>query len=103
MAEKPDTRVLGLRGLYVEAQRRGDAEAGRRHAEEAARIAPSLPWAGQAVLEFRCAAGDWAGAISALDANLRSGLIDRAIYRRHRAVLLTARALEREEKDSAAA
>ncbi|HEX2216395.1 MAG TPA: heme biosynthesis HemY N-terminal domain-containing protein [Xanthobacteraceae bacterium] len=101
MAEQPETRLLGLRGLYVEAQRRGDAEAGRRHAEEAARRAPALPWAGQAVFEFRCTAGDWAGALAALDANLRSGLIERPAYRRQRAVLLTARALEAEEDDAA--
>jgi HemY protein len=99
MVEEPETRLLGLRGLYVEAQRRGDAEAGRRFAEEAARSAPALSWAGQAVFEFRCAAGDWEGALSALDANLRGGLIDRPAFRRQRAVLLTARALEAEESE----
>lgn len=103
MTERSETRLLGLRGLYVEAQRRGDAEAGQRYAEEAARQAPALPWAGQAVFDFRSAAGDWAGAIAALDANLRSGLIDRSVYRRHRAVLLTARALDAETDDPATA
>jgi HemY protein len=86
MAERPETRLLGLRGLYVEAQRRGDAAAGRRYAEQAAGIAPALPWAGQAVFEFRCASGDWRGAIAALDNNLRSNLVDRPTYRRQRAV-----------------
>jgi HemY protein len=103
MADKPETRLLGLRGLYVEAQRRGDAEAGRRYAEEAARSAPALPWAGQAVFDFRSAAGDWQGALGALDANLRSGLVDRPTYRRHRAVLLTAQAMEAEDRDAASA
>ena len=93
MAERNDTKLLGLRGLYVEAQRRADGEAARGYAEEAAKAAPSLAWAGQAVLEYRCAAGDWTGALAALDRNNRYGLIDKAGYRRQRAVLLTARAL----------
>ena len=63
MAERDDTKLLGLRGLYVEAQRRNDTVAARAYAEEAAKAAPALGWAGQAVLEFRCAAGDWAAAL----------------------------------------
>ena len=99
MAERDDTKLLGLRGLYVEAQRRKDAVAARAYAEEAAKAAPALGWAGQAVLEFRCAAGDWAGALAALDRNSRYGLIDKAEYQRQRAVLLTARALAAEESE----
>src|SRR5205085_3482006 len=52
MAQRGDTRLLGLRGLYVEAQRRNDPAAARLVAEEAAKDAPALAWAGQAVLEF---------------------------------------------------
>lgn len=99
MAEQPETHLLGLRGLYVEAQRRGDWESARRHAEEAVRSAPALIWAGQAVFEFRCSAGEWAGALDALEANVRAGLINKATYRRHRAVLLTARAMELQDSD----
>ncbi len=93
MAERDDTKLLGLRGLFIEAQRRKDATAARAYAEEAANAAPALGWAGQAVLEFRCASGDWAAALSALDRNSRYGLIDKTEYKRQRAVLLTARAL----------
>ena len=105
MAERDDTKLLGLRGLYIEAQRRQDPVAARAFAEEAANAAPALGWAGQAALEFRCAAGDWTGAQAALDRNHRHGLIDKAEYRRQRAVLLTARALaaEETERDSARA
>ena len=78
MAARDDTKLLGLHGLYVEARRREDAVAARSYAEEAAQAAPSLHWAGRAVLEFRCAAGDWAGAQAALDRNHKSGLVDRA-------------------------
>jgi HemY protein len=51
------------------------------------------------VLGFRCAGGDWTGALAILDNNLASGLIDKAAYRRQRGVLLTARALELETVD----
>ena len=78
MARRGDTKLLGLRGLFVEARRRDDLDAARAYAEEAANTAPALAWAGQAVLEFRCAAGDWAGALAALESNRRSGLLDRA-------------------------
>jgi HemY protein len=93
MAERADTKLLGLRGLYIEAQRRKDTVAARAYAEEAANAAPSLAWSGQAVLEFRCAAGDWDAALAALDRNSRYRLIDKSEYQRQRAVLLTARAL----------
>jgi HemY protein len=98
MAGRADTKLLGLRGLYVEAQRRGDAAAARLYAEEAAKTAPA-GWAAQAVLEFRSAAGDWSGALAALDGQLQSGQLDRVGYRRLRAVLLTARVLAAENSD----
>jgi HemY protein len=103
MAERDDTRLLGLRGLYIEAQRRDDLVAARGFAEEAAREAPSLPWAGQAAFDFRCAEGDWDGALGVLEANLRGKLIERDTYRRQRAVLLTARAMELEHSEPARA
>jgi HemY protein len=99
MAGRADTKALGLHGLYVEAQRRHDAAAACAYAEEAARTAPSAAWAGRAVLEFRCAAGDWAGALAMLDANMKAGALDRDTYRRQRAVLLTAQALALEDAD----
>ena len=99
MAERDDTKLLGLRGLFIEAQRRKDMTAARAYAEEAANASPALGWAGQAALEFRCAAGDWSAALAALDRNSRYGLIDKAEYKRQRAVLLTARALAAEETE----
>jgi HemY protein len=99
MAERDDTRVLGLHGLFVEAQRRQDHAAALGFAEEAARDASMPVWAAQAVLEFRCAAGDWSGALERLDQNLNGRLIDRRTYRRQRAVLLTAQALSLADSD----
>jgi HemY protein len=99
MAEREDTRLLGLRGLFIEAQRADDPVAAVMIAEEALKLAPASTWASQAVLGFRCAKGDWNGALTILDNNLASGLIDRLAYRRQRGVLLTARALELENVD----
>lgn len=99
MAEREDTRLLGLRGLFIEAQRADDAGAAVTIAEEALKLAPASTWASQAVLGFRCAKGDWSGALKIVDDNLSSGLIDKAAHRRQRAVLLTARALELENGD----
>ncbi len=99
MAEREDTRLLGLRGLFIEAQRADDPVAAVMIAEEALKLAPSSTWASHAVLGFRCAKGDWGGALAILDNNLASGLIDKAAYRRQRGVLLTARALELETVD----
>jgi HemY protein len=99
MAEREDTRLLGLRGLFIEAQRADDPIAAVMIAEEALKLAPGSTWASHAVLGFRCAKGDWSGALTILDNNLASGLIDKAAYRRQRGVLLTARALELENVD----
>ncbi len=99
MAEREDTRLLGLRGLFIEAQRADDPVAAVMIADEALKLAPSSTWASHAVLGFRCARGDWNGALAILDNNLSSGLIDKPTYRRQRGVLLTARALELEKLD----
>jgi HemY protein len=99
MAERKDTRLLGLRGLFIEAQRADDSHAATAIAEEALKLSPGSTWASQAVLGFRCAKGDWTGALAILDNNLASGLVDKAAWRRQRGVLLTARALELETLD----
>ncbi|CAN5345590.1 heme biosynthesis HemY N-terminal domain-containing protein [soil metagenome] len=99
MAERKDTRLLGLRGLFVEAQRRDDAYAAVALAEEALKTAPASAWASHAVLGFRCSRGDWDGALKILENNLAAGLIDPAPYKRQRGVLLTARALDLETTD----
>ncbi len=72
MAGRDDTRLLGLHGLFIEARRRSDPAAALFYAEEAARHAPVPGWAGQAVLEFRCVAGDWSGALERLERNAKA-------------------------------
>lgn len=99
MLKAPETRLLGLRGLYVEAQRHGEPEAARHFAEEAVKEAPALAWAGGAILEADARMGQWDKALEALDRNARHKLVDKKVAKRHRAVLLTARALELEDHE----
>ena len=94
MTDQPETRSLGLRGLYVEAERRGDLVAARAIAEDAARQSPETPWAGQALFDFQCAERDWAGALATLERLSANKLVDKTETRRRRAVLLTAQAMD---------
>lgn len=95
MLNAPETRVLGLRGLFIEARRKGDAAAARAYVTEAARLAPGVTWAAEAVLEHECAEGRWADALKTLQ---RSKGFDKDEARRKRAVLLTADALDKADK-----
>ncbi|CAO4175735.1 heme biosynthesis HemY N-terminal domain-containing protein [Methylorubrum populi] len=103
MADDPETRVLGLRGLFVEARRREDEGAARAYATEAARLAPSVTWANEAVLEAQCADGEWSAATETVERRASLGLMDKSAARRQRAVLLTAAAQSHEagEPDTA--
>jgi HemY protein len=102
MADRSDTKLFGLHGLFIEAQRRHDFSAARQYAEAAAKASPSLAWAGQAALEFRCRDGDWSGALEALERNRKGGLVRLGAFERQRAVLLTAQAVSL-KRDSRAA
>lgn len=99
MVEDPKTRLLGLRGLHMEARKAGDKLAAYAIAEEAAAAAPTLGWAADAVIEARCAGGDYAGARAVLEKQMALKGIDKAQYRRRRAVLLAAEAIALEQTD----
>ncbi|MCZ0736072.1 heme biosynthesis protein HemY [Phreatobacter sp. AB_2022a] len=103
MVDRSDTRLLGLRGLYVEAQRRTDPVAARAIAEEAVKASPSATWASQAVLEHQGGTGDWDGALTSIERQYAARVIDKDTAKRLRAVLLTAKALAAEDSDPATA
>ncbi|MCR4267230.1 heme biosynthesis protein HemY [Nitratireductor sp. ZSWI3] len=94
MLDDPEMRLLGLRGLYLEAERLGEREAARHYAERAAEAAPQLAWAANAALEGKTGEGDWDGALKLLDARKSSGQAERDSVARRRAVLLTAKAMD---------
>lgn len=92
MEKNPDTRLLALRGLFLEAERVNDTVAARHYAEQAVRIAPHVPWAGGAVLELKAAEGDYDAALDILKAQKANRLVSRTESDRLRAVLLTGKA-----------
>lgn len=94
-----ETKLLGLRGLFIEARRQGDHSTAYSHAREAVQIAPSASWANEAVLEAQCAEGAWSDALDMVDKRAAFGLIDKATAKRQRAVLLTADALAHEHTE----
>ncbi|MCV9940586.1 heme biosynthesis protein HemY [Boseaceae bacterium BT-24-1] len=99
MLDKPETRVLGLRGLFVEARRRGDMTAARAFADDAVRRSPSLAWANDALLDFHTAAGDWQAARTAVERRAALRLSDKGEAKRQRAVLLAAEALDAKDRE----
>jgi HemY protein len=99
MAEDPETRELGLRGLYLEAQRLGAHEAARHYAEKAVEKAPHLPWAAEATLEYRTQAGRYDDAIRLLETQRVLAGMDRKKHDRKKAVLLAGRALSKLDSD----
>jgi len=99
MLASPDTEQLGLRGLFLEAQREHETEASRHFAERAVALNPKLAWAVDALFDLQCRDGDWQGALDTLAIARKNGHLDRAQGDRRRAVLLTAQAQTAEESD----
>ena len=99
MLAAPDTEQLGLRGLYLEAQREGETEAARHFAERAVGLNPKLGWAVDALFDLQCRASDWTGALETLAVARKNGHVERPKADRRRAVLLTAQAQSAEEND----
>jgi HemY protein len=95
MLENADTKMVGLRGLHMESQRKGDGTAARFYADEAFRLSPGSDWASAAALTYRCAERDWLGAMALVEQAASRRLIDKDTARSQRAVLLTADALDR--------
>ena len=103
MTEAAPTRIAGLRGLYIEAEREGEQEAARQIAETARHEAPSAAWAARALLRHQAAAADWEGALRTLTGAVDGKILDKRTARRQRAVVLTAKALAEEEGNPDAA
>ncbi|MCZ7594341.1 MAG: heme biosynthesis protein HemY [Hyphomicrobium sp.] len=99
MLASPDTEQLGLRGLFLEAQREHETEAARHFAERAVSLNPKLAWAVDALFDLQCREGDWPGALETVAVARKNGHIERAQAERRRAVLLTAQAQAAEEGD----
>jgi len=100
MLSAPDTEQLGLRGLFLEAERTGEPVAARQLAERALRLNPKLGWPIDALFELQCMVCDWEGALKTLALGRRHGHVERGVADRRRAVLLTAQAQDLEDSAS---
>ncbi|MCR5857033.1 heme biosynthesis protein HemY [Mesorhizobium sp. J428] len=103
MLDDPEMKLIGLRGLYLEAERLGDRGVARHYAEQASAAAPQLSWAANAALESRMRDGDWDGALRLLDARKPIGAAEKEAAAKNRAVLLTAKAINLSHVDPLAA
>ncbi|MES2905906.1 MAG: heme biosynthesis HemY N-terminal domain-containing protein [Pseudomonadota bacterium] len=92
MLLNPETRLLGLRGLYVEAQREGDATRAATYAEAASKMKADLPWASTALLITQAREDKWDDVLATLKTRQRHRLITKDEARKLRAVALTAQA-----------
>lgn len=99
MLAQPDTEQLGLRGLFLEAQREGELEVAQQFAERALKLNPKLGWSADALFDLQCKAANWAGALQTLASAKKHGHLDKAVADRRRAVLLTAQAQKAEDQD----
>ncbi|MEP0943942.1 MAG: heme biosynthesis HemY N-terminal domain-containing protein [Rhizobiaceae bacterium] len=97
MLENNETRLLGLRGLYLEAEKEGAHEAAAHFAKEANDMAPGTPWAANAVLKIQIITGQWEAALKTLDQNRSTGIFNKPEFNRKKAVVLTALALQLED------
>jgi HemY protein len=99
MLGRAETKLLGLRGLYIEAMRKHDANSARLYAQEAAQSETMPAWAAEALIEFQTRAREWGEALKTLEAAVAARVVDKLDARRRRAVLLTAQAKSVEEID----
>jgi HemY protein len=100
MLSSPDTEQLGLRGLFLEAEREGEREAARQFAERALASNPKLGWSSDALFDIQCKQKDYAGALETLAQAKRSGLVEKTAADRKRAVLLAGLAQDAEENET---
>jgi HemY protein len=99
MLDRPETELLGLRGLFLEAKRGEDNNAARALAEQAVKRDPKLGWGVNALFDMQARAGDYDGALNTLAIARDNGHVEANVALRRRAVLLTAEARDAEGAD----
>jgi HemY protein len=97
MLASPDTEQVGLRGLFLEAQRVKEDVAAAQFAERALKLNPKIEWPAAALFDLQSKSRDWSGALDTLASARKNGHIEKKLADRRRAVLLTAQAQELED------
>ncbi len=98
MLDVPETRPLGLRGLFVEATRRGEHSEAHSFAREAHALDPANAWSNEALVLWHAGRKEWEPARLVLKKAERHH--DASAQNRKMAVLLTAEALSHAAQDS---
>lgn len=92
MLDHPETEFLGLRGLYLLAERAGDKPRAREFAERAFRLRPNAAWAFRSVVELGLERGAWRETGEAIEMGAKNGAVAPDKARRAEAALLAANA-----------
>lgn len=88
MREKPETELLGLRGLVTLAEQSGELDTALAHTEEAHKLSPKTPWVLTKRFHLHLAARRWEEAEAALRAAMRARAVEDKAGRHEDAVLL---------------
>ncbi|HYM18278.1 MAG TPA: heme biosynthesis HemY N-terminal domain-containing protein [Micropepsaceae bacterium] len=102
MLEHPETRFLGLRGLFAIALSRRNEQGALEFASRAYALNTKSPWALSALFDLRVARHEWHDAQALVAQALRRRVLDQATAKRRRAVLLAAEAMDAEHLGDAA-
>ncbi|MEQ9813337.1 MAG: heme biosynthesis HemY N-terminal domain-containing protein, partial [Azospirillaceae bacterium] len=104
MLERKETRFLGLRGLIVQALKRGDRVEALRLAREARALRPDTEWVLVTCLELETESGQWQSAQRSLNEAVKHRAIaaDRGVALRAALLLERAREAAREQRWSEA-
>jgi HemY protein len=100
MLSAPDTEQLGLRGLFLEAEKAGEPEAAMGYAARALGINPKLDWAAASLFDLQVKASLWDEALETLGIAKKHGHMSKADAERKRAVILTAQAQALEDDNA---
>jgi HemY protein len=88
MLNRPETRFLGLRGLFNQARRDGDNAEALRLAEEARKLHPHTKWVVESLFDLQARAAQWQAARDTLAEAGKRRLFPDGVARRHRGVIL---------------
>jgi HemY protein len=88
LLERPETELLGLRGLLGEALKAGDDAVARRFAERGRQLHPASPWLAETALTLQARAADWPAAQTTLADAARRGALTPERTRHARGVVL---------------
>ncbi len=88
MLDREETAFLGLRGLLIQAQRKGDRPAALHYAIRAYQLQPKTPWVLSTMFDLQVRQGEWRAALTTLDTAVKSKALGAEEVRNRRAAVL---------------